>query len=256
MRGLLIAFVLLLANVSIALAATVQMHVTRMSPSRDFTLPRYSTLYIEVSYHSALPVRFQARAFAQGQSVDAGQAMNPSIVHPAGDGSALVWVSFREPASIDQVRVTAYDEQWHPLATLPITQSIRWLPQSAKHRQQRPDWVQALVDADEQIDREYRQAHPPAPDPVGDFLATLVFVSVPGYLLLQGASLLTQHGRWRLASLVPLLIMVPAAVYAIFALSAGSNLWPLVFIFASPIGFLYLVGLFFVRGLGTVWRLV
>ena len=49
--------------------------------------------------------------------------------------------------------------------------------------------------------------------------------------------------------MAPLLIMVPATLHAVLALSAGSNLWPIVLIFAAPIGFVYLVAFFVVRWL-------
>ncbi|MBN9079502.1 MAG: hypothetical protein J0H84_25125 [Rhizobiales bacterium] len=247
MRRLLIAIALLLIGVTISSAASVELVPVRTSPSDDDSLPRFGTLYIEISYHSDVPLRLQARAFANGLPADAGQAMNASVVHPAGDGEALVWVSFSKPTLIDEVRTTAYDENWEPVTTLSIARSIRWLSEPAATSKPLPDWVRALIAAESQIAHEYSESHPPAPDPVGTILTMFVFLSVPGYFLLQGASLITQRGRWWLAGLVPLAIMVPAALHAIYALSAGSNLWPLVFIFASPLGFLYLTGLFVVR---------
>jgi hypothetical protein len=223
------------------------MHVERMSPDNGVTLPRNGTAYIEIAYKSDRPLLFQAEGFAGNRSTDAGQSMNGSTVHPAGEGTALVWVSFRQPVSIDEIRVTAYDEQWRPVSVLAIAGPFQWLAQPAAASESAPGWVQSARDDDRRLARAYQASRPPPADPIGDLMTLLVFVSVPGYFLLQGVSMFTQRGHWLWASLVPLIVMVPAAGHAAWALSAGSNLWPLIFIFASPIGFVYLVGVFVLR---------
>lgn len=236
-------------SIAASAASSVQMEVTRMSPSSGFVLPRDGTIYMEVAYTADQPLRLQARAFAGGKSLDAGQRMNASAVHPAGAGKALVWVSFGEPAVIDEVRVTAYDAKWQPLLTLPVARSAHWLAKAAEKYTAPPDWVEALIAAEKQIAEQYRRDHPPEPDPWGDALVDFMLLAVPGYFVLQAAALLTQRGRWRLASMAPLLIIVPAAFHAVLALAAGSNLWPIVLIFAAPLGFLYLIALLALRWL-------
>src|SRR5690606_12520398 len=111
----------------------------------------------------------------------------------------------------------------------------------------------SLIDAENRIAEQYRIDNPPAPDPLGYAFVSFIFLAVPGYFILQAIAIVTQRGRWRWAALAPLLIMAPAALHAVFALSGGSNLWPLVFIFAAPFGVLYLALLFalcWVRGGG------
>ena len=54
-------------------------------------------------------------------------------------------------------------------------------------------------------------------------------------------------GRWRIASLVPLLFIGPAVAFSLSALSHGSNLWPLTVIFLAPLGLVYLVILCAIR---------
>lgn len=49
--------------------------------------------------------------------------------------------------------------------------------------------------------------------------------------------------RAAMMPLVPLVWMAPAGCYTLFALFAGSNLWPLVLIFLSPLALLFLLGL-------------
>ena len=63
---------------------------------------------------------------------------------------------------------------------------------------------------------------------------------MPGYLVLQPWTALKFTGGWRMAALVPLLGTVPTIVWSLYALSRGSNLWPLTFIFFAPLGFVYL----------------
>jgi hypothetical protein len=38
-----------------------------------------------------------------------------------------------------------------------------------------------------------------------------------------------------LASALPLVLLVPAAGFSLFALSSGSNLWPLAVVFSAPL---------------------
>jgi hypothetical protein len=66
---------------------------------------------------------------------------------------------------------------------------------------------------------------------------------VPGYFVLQPWAVLKLTGRWRKAALVPLIGAIPTIAWSLYALSKGSNLWPLTFIFFAPLGFLYLVAL-------------
>jgi hypothetical protein len=232
-----------------AAAAQVQIEVVRMSPNSGFVLPRYGTIYMEIAYRSDQPLRLQARAYAKGKSLDTGQMMNASALHPAGSDKALVWVSYAEPAVIDEIRVTAYDDKWQALVTLPVARPAQWLNKTAEKRVEPPQWVEALIAEEKRIAEQYRKDNPPEPDPLGDAFVTFMFLAVPGYFVLQAAALLTQRGRWRWAGIAPLLIMVPATLHAVLALSAGSNLWPIVMIFAAPIGFVYLVAFFAVRWL-------
>ncbi|MCX7303254.1 MAG: hypothetical protein NTV73_02790 [Hyphomicrobiales bacterium] len=221
--------------------------VARMSPSSSFVLARDGTIYMEIAYRSDQPIRLQARAFASGVSVDKGQKMNASVVHPASNGRALVWVSFGEPAVIDEIRVTAYDETWRPLQTLAVPRPAQWLAKSAETSVEPPGWVHTLIDAERKIAEQYREDNPPESDPWGSALVAFMFLAVPGYFILQVIALLTQRGRWRWAAVAPFLIMAPAAVHAGLALNAGSNLWPIVLIFAAPLGFLYLAILLALR---------
>ena len=79
--------------------------------------------------------------------------------------------------------------------------------------------------------------------PLFDFLGLAVMLCVPGYFVLQAALPLRLRGAWRKASLVPLVGAIPALLHAMTALAAGSNIWPIIFVFFSLLACLYLIGL-------------
>ena len=74
-------------------------------------------------------------------------------------------------------------------------------------------------------------------------IGELFMLAVPGYFFLQLLIGLRYRGRWLIFALLPLLIMVPLVIHAGFGLAAGSNMWPVLVILASPVAFVYLVGL-------------
>jgi hypothetical protein len=75
------------------------------------------------------------------------------------------------------------------------------------------------------------------------FIGELVTLAGPAYFFMQLLTVARYRGRWRVLALVPLLFMAPLAVHAGMAFAAGSNLWPVLVILASPVAFLYLLGL-------------
>jgi hypothetical protein len=66
---------------------------------------------------------------------------------------------------------------------------------------------------------------------------------IPAYFVLQPWTLARFTGGWRTAAMVPLIGAAPTIAWSLYALSQGSNLWPLTFIFFAPFGTLYLIGL-------------
>ena len=83
------------------------------------------------------------------------------------------------------------------------------------------------------------------------FLGMVVMASVPAYFVIQPMSLAQWSGGWRKAALMPLLLTVPAALFSFYALSHGSNLWPITLIFTAAIGSLYLAALWLAQRLLT-----
>jgi hypothetical protein len=83
------------------------------------------------------------------------------------------------------------------------------------------------------------------------FLGLAVMASVPAYFVIQPMSLAQWSGGWRKAAVAPLLLTVPALLFSLYALSKGSNLWPITLIFAAALGSLYLASLWLARRLLT-----
>jgi hypothetical protein len=61
------------------------------------------------------------------------------------------------------------------------------------------------------------------------------------YFFLQLLTGIRYRGRWRMAALVPLVVMVPLAVHAALVYAAGAEAWPLLLVLAAPPAFLYLL---------------
>ena len=72
-------------------------------------------------------------------------------------------------------------------------------------------------------------------------IGELVAMAGPAYFFLQLLMAVRYRGRWRVAALVPLIVMVPLAVHAGFAYAAGVPAWPLLLVLAAPLGFAYLL---------------
>jgi hypothetical protein len=239
----------LLACLTLADAAVepVSIAVARRSAEPGASLPRWGTIYLDVAYSADRPVRIQASAFKDGTLAAEGLAMNGAGVHPAGNGHALAWVSFTEPAEIDTIRITAFDEDFKPLTVMDEPFHARWNGEPAAVRAKPPKWVAGLREAENRLAAEYARAHPPEPDPVGDFIVSLMFLSVPGYFVAQAFGAFFLRGGWRKAALAPLVLMVPVIGFIVFGVLAGSNIVPVLLIFTAPFAMLYFIGLFAAR---------
>jgi hypothetical protein len=68
------------------------------------------------------------------------------------------------------------------------------------------------------------------------------------YVVLQFRALWRWRGTWRLAALLPLLLMGVAVSYTAWLLAEGSNLAPVLVIFLLPVAILWLVVMGAIRG--------
>jgi hypothetical protein len=70
--------------------------------------------------------------------------------------------------------------------------------------------------------------------PLGPIVGLLVLLSVPAYVVMQALALIRWRGRWLWSAMVPLALMLLAVGTMIQGLRAGSNLAPIVVVFAAP----------------------
>jgi hypothetical protein len=82
---------------------------------------------------------------------------------------------------------------------------------------------------------------------MGEYTAAALMLSIPAYFVLQVFLGRRWSGVWRIAALVPLIVMLPVLIHALLAYLAQSNLWPILLILSSPFAFAYLIALVALR---------
>lgn len=70
--------------------------------------------------------------------------------------------------------------------------------------------------------------------PIGPILGLVVMLCVPAYAVMQVLALIRWRGRWLWLALVPLVVMLVAVGTMVQGLRAGSNLAPILVVFAAP----------------------
>ena len=218
--------------------ALPEVRVVDTDPPRGQNLSRNWPLYVHLRYQSEAPLRVQVKGFFQGIEVKNGVSWNPSPAYPAGTGEAIAWIAFAKPTHLDELRVEVSDAGWNDLLEVKMPMNVAWTA-LASQRPDRAEWVPRLSDAQQKVTQGDMAKI--GNNPLGYLLGTLTMLSVPGYFVLQIVFGLAWSGRWRIVALVPLVVMLPAMGHAAFALSAGSNIWPIVVILVAPFCCLYLV---------------
>lgn len=245
--GLFLVFALLSFTSPVHPASEVSVRILQTDPPSGTELDGREPLYVRIAYESDVPLRFQARPYRDGQPVSRSAAYNPSPAYRAGRGETVAWVSFDDATVIDEIRVKVSDGQWQPVSTVSRRIDIRWNGVMPAQWRTPADWVERLSGAQQQMVSQAALESGSGSSGGGDLLIPLMGLSVPGYLLLQIWFLASWRDGWRKAAMVPLLVMIPLTLYTVFALMAGSNLWPLALLFLAPIAFASLCVLGLVR---------
>jgi hypothetical protein len=219
-------------------ASLPEVWIADTDPPLTQNLNRGTVLYLHLRYRSEAPLRAQVKGFFEGAEVVDGASWNPSPPYPAGEGEVIAWIAYSKPTRLDELRVEVSDGKWQPVLILKQPANVAWTGLVADEPT-RAEWVKRLSDAQQDATRQGIETI--GNDSFGNLIGFLVMISVPGYFVLQILFGLRWSGWWRIAALVPLVFMAPALGHAVFALSAGSNIWPIVLILAAPFGFLYLV---------------
>lgn len=217
------------------------------SPSFSTILHKDEALFVRIQYQSEQPLRFQARGLLNGIENEKNVRYNPSPVYAQGQGDAIAWIAYDSPTSINKIRVNIYNQQWQQIGSQDLNLSINWTNHTASTPTPIADWAQTLNNI--QQNSVSTAAMNTESSFFFGFLMQMMFLMTPGYLILQIYTLRKYEGNWKKAVRIPLFVMIPLGVYTIFALMAGSNLWPLMLIFISPFSFIYLLGVIILRNL-------
>ncbi|PWY55052.1 hypothetical protein DGG96_14035 [Legionella qingyii] len=219
------------------MASALNVELSETSPASPAVLHQDESLYVLIHYQSEEPLRFQAIGKYLGQEIKTNIRMNPSQAYPVGDGQAIAWVSYFRETKIDSIMVTVYNANWQPLETQSISISAKWEEDKDTISNPKASWVNEL--------NQQQQASvkiPQEPLSTWDILfVQLLYFSIPIYWILQLRLLWKWSGSWRKLACIPLLISLPLLVYTVFALFAGSNLWPLMMLFITPVTLLMLL---------------
>jgi len=217
---------------------------TAASPESPAALAPQQALYVRVGYQSDQPLRFQAAGYFHG--IKHGRfMMNPSPAYPAGKGEAVVWLAADPGVQIDEVRVLVHDRNWKLIGSVPFPVQAVW--HAGVPSAEPAAWAKTLSYAQQHavgqdLKQSGRTGHVLWGTLVG-WLMPLVFLSVPGYPILQIYAFFRLRGPRRLLSALPLSFMLPAYAFCLHALSRESNLWPLYAIFLSPFALLFVWGM-------------
>lgn len=237
LQGLLVLS-LMLAH--LAYAQVVEVLAT--DPPAGAVLNVGEALHAHIHYTADKPLRFQARGYYNGVERRQGSRMNPAPVYPPGDNEAIVWIGYTASEEIDELRINIFDNNWQQIAQIIEPMQITWRASATAATRPRVGWVVSLNAIQQQM-ASARAVEATDSDMFWELLFLLAGWSIPGYFILQFYLYRRWRNGWRKAALLPLLATIPILVYTLFALTQGSNLWPLVMLFTIPLAFLYLMGL-------------
>lgn len=237
------AGITILALLILSLTAAVQaaeIEITRMHPGEPAVLAPNEVFYTGIAYRSEQPLRIWVRPYYQGQQVPA--MSNASPVYPAGHGEALGWFSSRESLQVDEIRISAHDPIHGEQATLNQPVSLRWDDTLPAHTGTPPSWVNSLQTEQTRLVREHQTRLAERDSTIGWRLFSLVITTSPVlYLFLQVIAWVRLRQDYPFAVKLPIYFMAIVLAISLFALLAGSNLWGIWLVFASPFAVLYLI---------------
>jgi hypothetical protein len=225
----------------------VEYKIAETQPGLSAQLRPWGKLYVRLTYRTVRPVGFYIEGYAAGQKVR-HTSSNIAPAYPAGEGEALVWMSYKDPTKIDEIRIMAIGDRWdQPLGSISAPVQLEWTP-AAKSNPRAPSWF-ARLNREQQDRAAEAERQRPKNTALGGFIFTIIIYSTLAYPVLQLFLIFTVRGRWRIAALLPVIAMVPFGGMTANAIVHGSNLWPLVVMAFLSIAAVYLLLLLIVRWL-------
>ena len=211
--------------------------VVAMTPESGATLRSGDGFYVRIQYQSDQPLRFRLEGdHSPPNSLDVISSTAP--LYPTGNGEAIAWLAYREPWLLREAELHVANRYWKTLAIIPVSTTLHWSTQGETMRP--PAWVSELISAQQQLTQEQLEAAHQGNG--GSTLILLMGWSVPVYIIMQIVAWRRfRTAPWRNLARLPLLVSAPVALWTLFALLAGSNLWPLVMLFTFPVCLIFLL---------------
>jgi hypothetical protein len=207
--------------------------IAAIDPGPSGQLGNEEPLYIKLTYHSEQPVSFQAEGRLRGKVVS-GMMGNGLVPQPVG-GETLVFIAYRAGAKVDAIKINVFDNKSRVLTSIQAPVDLTWTTAPPRDPSRYADWVPPMKRMN-----DWRMLEQIASDPQA-LLGYAIVLTVPAYLVLQFWLAYAWTGAWRVAALVPLVVVLPALTFSLFAFSRGSNLAPLPFFLAAPPSLVYLL---------------
>ncbi len=251
-KGIHLLLALIITGILLAPAiasAGNQVRLTETDPASPATLGYWEEFYLRIGYTSDRPIRVRAEAFCAGKRVT--EITSGSLLYPAGTGEAFFWLAYTRAQHVDTIQITATDDQMRAtFAQTNVPVDLTWTGVRSAATRVKADWVKHALADQGHREKAAFAAHMKQPVPL---MASLIFLlvvwSIPAYFVLQIVLLWRLRDGWRRAVALPVIPMLAAVAYTIYAYKDGSNLFPLVLIFTAPIALIYLLIVLTVRRL-------
>jgi len=233
---------LVLACVAIPSVAVgqVRIEVIETDPVSPAGLGHWQRFNVHFSYESDRPTRVYGEAYWRGRRVTAITSGSP--LYPAGAGDGMFWFAYTEPAQVDRIVLSAHaDGGRAAVAQAAVDVELVWTGERSAPPTPAA-WVTRMDAEAARRQKEAYAAYMNRPTPAWETALFLALVWSPvGYAVAQVFALWRLRAGWRLAAAIPLVPMGAVVLYTIWAYSRGSNLFPLMLIFTSPLALLYLL---------------
>ncbi|MBS1876685.1 MAG: hypothetical protein JSU00_25955 [Acidobacteria bacterium] len=224
-------------------------------PRPPAALDKFDKLNFRLAYTSDRLVRVSVEPYFHGKR---RPALNGGMTsYDAGAGEAYFWISYNDAATIDRVDLLLLDEDTgKTLATATAALDISWSGVAVGSPRSNAEWAERLQQDARTRAKQSAARSASRQGPGGRLLAGaagLIIMAAgglmaPGYFVLQVVCLWRWKGGWRKAAAAPIALMGPVVAYVLYASTiGGSNIAPIVILLAAPLGFMYLVVLWFLR---------
>lgn len=217
----------------------VTLQVLAVNPESPAVLGRNQNLSLRIGYTCDRPIFVRAQPFNGGERVSAMNGGSP--LYDAGTGEAFFWLATNNAGKVDTIIVTAEGRDGKTVAQIAVPVDLTWNAERDESPPPSPEWVTRMKADQNSLNAAHAAAssHGPAEwTMVG--LGSALVACVPAYFILQVFLVWRLQDRWRKAAAAPLAPMALVLLYTMYAYYDGSNLFPVVLIFASPLAVGYL----------------